>query len=52
MGVVRVSFRDVIDELMLANYALTEAELQKIVNDTLDVSAGGKLATTWANLKK
>ena len=37
---------------MLANYALSEAELQKIVNDTLDVSARGKLATMWGNLKR
>ncbi len=45
-------FQGRIDELMLANYPLTEAELQKIVNDTLAVSARGKLATTWGNLKK
>ena len=45
-------FQGRMDELMLANYALTEAELQKIVNDTLAVSARGKLATTWGNLKK
>ena len=45
-------FQGRMDELMLANYALTEAELQKIINDTLAVSARGKLATTWGNLKK
>ena len=45
-------FQGRIDELMLANYALTEAELQKIVQDTLDVSARGKLATMWGNLKR
>lgn len=37
---------------MLANYPLSEAELQKIVKDTLSVSARGKLATTWGNLKR
>ena len=45
-------FQGRIDELMLANYALTEAELQKIVKDTLEVSARGKLATMWGNLKR
>ena len=45
-------FQGRIDELMLANYALTAAELQKIVNDTLAVSARGKLATVWGNLKR
>ena len=45
-------FQGRMDELMLANYALTEAELQKIVKDTLAVSARGKLATTWGNLKR
>ena len=36
---------------MLANYALSEADLQKIVKDTLDVSVRGKLATVWGKLK-
>ncbi len=45
-------FQGRIDELMLANYALSKADLQKIINDTLDVSARGKLATMWGNLKK
>ena len=45
-------FQGRIDELMLANYPLTEAELQKIINDTLAVSARGKLATTWGHLKR
>jgi hypothetical protein len=39
------------DELMLANYPLSEADIQKIINKTLAVSARGKLATTWAHLK-
>lgn len=45
-------FQGRMDELMLANYPLSEADIQRIVNDTLDVSARGKLATTWANLKR
>lgn len=45
-------FQGRIDELMLANYPLTEAELQKIINDTLAVSVRGKLTTTWGNLKR
>ena len=45
-------FQGRIDELMLANYALSEADIQKIINDTLDVSARGKLATMWGNLKR
>ena len=44
-------FQGIMDELMLANYPLTEAEIQRIVKDTLDVSSRGKLATTWGNLK-
>ncbi|MCY4401936.1 MAG: LamG domain-containing protein [Candidatus Poribacteria bacterium] len=44
-------FVGIMDEVMLANYPLTEAEIQRIVNDTLDVSAHGKLTTTWGNLK-
>ena len=45
-------FQGRMDEVMLANYALSEADLQKIINDTLDVSARGKLTTTWGNLKR
>ena len=45
-------FQGRIDELMLANYALSEADIQKIINDTLDVSARGKLATVWGKLKR
>ncbi len=45
-------FVGIMDELMLANYALSAAEIQRIVNDTLDVSAKGKVTTTWGNLKK
>ena len=39
------------DEVMLANYPLSEADIQKIVKETLDISARGKLALTWAHLK-
>ena len=45
-------FQGRVDELMLANYALSEADIQKIIKETLDVSASGKLATTWGKLKK
>lgn len=44
-------FVGIMDELMLANYALSAAEIQRIVKDTLDVSARDKLTTTWANIK-
>ena len=44
-------FQGRFDELMLANYPLSEADIQKIINDTLDVSARGKLAMTWGKLK-
>ena len=45
-------FQGRIDELMLANYALSEGDIQKIINDTLDVSGRGKLATLWGKLKR
>ena len=45
-------FQGKIDELMLANYPVSEGDIQKIINDTLDVSAQGKLTTMWGNLKK
>lgn len=44
-------FVGIMDEVMLANYALSAAEIQRIVKDTLDVSARDKLTTIWANLK-
>lgn len=44
-------FVGIMDELMLANYALSAAEIQRIVKDSLDVSARDKLATKWGNLK-
>lgn len=44
-------FIGIMDEVMLANYALSEAEIQRIVSDTLNVSAKGKITTTWAILK-
>lgn len=45
-------FQGSMDEVMLANYALSQADIQKIINETLDVSARGKVTTTWGNLKK
>ena len=45
-------FQGRMDELMLANYPLSEADIQKIINDTLAVSARGKLAALWGNLKR
>ena len=45
-------FQGKIDELMLANYPVSEGDIQKIINDTLDVSARGKLTTVWGNLKR
>lgn len=44
-------FQGRVDELMLANYPLSEGDLQKIIRDTLDVSARDKLATVWGKLK-
>lgn len=45
-------FQGSLDELMLANYALSKADIQIIINDTLHVSARGRLTTTWANIKR
>jgi hypothetical protein len=35
-------FQGRIDELMLANYALSQGDIEKIINETLDVSVHGK----------
>ena len=47
---------NVIDELIIFNAVLNEAEVIKlksgIENTLFDVSASGKLATTWGNLKR
>ena len=47
---------NVIDELIIFNAVLTEAEVIKlksgIENTLFDVSASGKLATIWGNLKR
>ncbi len=46
----------IIDEVVLFNVALNEADLQSVMNDGLGaltaVEAEGKLATTWGNIKK
>ena len=45
-------FQGLLDEMMLANYALAAADIQQIINETLAVSVRGKLATTWGDLKR
>ena len=45
-------FQGLLDEMMLANYALAAADIQQIINETLAVSVRGKLATTWSDLKR
>ena len=49
-------FRGIIDEVAILNVVLSEGEIQNLMNNGLesvaDVSANGKLATTWANLKR
>ena len=45
-------FQGRMDEVMLANYPLAEADIQKIINDTLAVAANDKLATMWGRLKR
>lgn len=45
-------FQGLLDEMMLANYALAAADIQQIINETLAVSVRGKLATTWGDLKQ
>lgn len=44
-------FQGRLDEVMLANYPLAVADIQRIIDDTLAVSSRGKLATTWGDLK-
>lgn len=45
-------FQGLLDEMMLANYALAAADIQQIINETLAISVRGKLATTWGDLKR
>ena len=49
-------FRGVLDEVAIFGEALTEQEIQEIMNDgfefVLAVSPNSKLATTWAYLKQ
>ncbi len=46
----------VLDEVVIFNRALTEDEMQAVMNDgveaALSVDAGGKLATRWGSLKR
>ena len=44
-------FQGRVDEVALANYALSEDELQKLIKEGLAVSAKGKLAITWGQIK-
>ena len=39
------------DNLTLANYALTQSELQSLMTTALPVEPNGKLAMRWASLK-
>ncbi len=41
-----------VDDLAIANYALTEDELAGLMTEALSVEPGGKLATRWATLKR
>ena len=41
-----------IDDLAIANYAMSEAELSALITEALPVEPGGKLATRWASLKR
>ena len=45
-------FVGAIDDLAIANYALSEDELAALMTEALDVEAGGKLTTRWADLKR
>lgn len=44
-------FQGRIDEVMLANYALSGADIERMMNETLAVDAKDKLATTWGQIK-
>ena len=45
----------VIDEVVLYDRALSEKEISELIEDgmvvTLDVQPGGKLVTTWSQIK-
>ena len=40
-----------VDDLLIANYALSEGDINDLINTALDVRPAGKLATRWAALK-
>ena len=41
-----------IDDVRIYDRALTEAEIADLASGVLAVEAGGKLAITWAHLKR
>ena len=45
------NFKGTIDEVRIWSVALTAAEVEQSMEDTLSVSARGKLATTWGSIK-
>jgi len=45
-------FQGKIDEITIANYALSQEELRDLMKTTLPVNVKGKLATCWATLKR
>ena len=46
------SWPGLIDDIRIYDRALSEAEIADLASGVLAVEAGGKLATTWANLKQ
>ena len=46
------SWPGLLDDLRIYDRALSEAEIAELASGVLAVEAGGKLATTWANLKQ
>ena len=46
-----VSFEGIIDEFAAFDRALTEEEIEEIMDSTIAVEPGGKLTTTWSAIK-
>jgi hypothetical protein len=50
------AFKDFIDEIMIVDVVLEEADIQALMDDGLGsmlaVSPSGKLTTTWADIKQ
>ncbi|MXZ01022.1 LamG domain-containing protein [Candidatus Poribacteria bacterium] len=46
------SWHGLLDDVRIYDRALSEAEIAELASGVLAVEAGGKLATTWANLKQ